>query len=675
VRRLASFAAALLLFSCSGPETPDRFPTPEEELLRALGFVEARADGAEEDLDDAGHLAEIDYESALRVTPAAVAVRRIAGASSRLPPEKAAERDQLEAITRLADSLSQARDLESAARAALVSARAREAAGESAKTDVAATRALLERESKLRLELLDHFEALVRAGLLREQPDLAGEPLDLAIGTRMEELIPDDAKLDYEKVGLKLNEEMRDLRARVDRHRKVLEEKGSEEQALGFRLRATLYSGEDHSPIHVENYDNLASDFSGKPPRLSFGSKADQERVAREVDAVRAVLDLGSEVVADELDLGPTLRTMRDQLKADLAALRGSLDLPAAGAGFGGLKQAVAAAKDDPALGRDDVEREERRAQFAQLEQLVADLEGVSATVAALAGRVRDASFADWPALSGEIQSLREPLERLFDPERAESLVAATELLGEWVAKKAAADARDAAEQQVAALRSRIESLRQRYAGLADFASLARARMTRSVARRGSDGVDEPPEPRLLDDLVPGTVLLHRTPADAGDQIDVTAELVRREGEEYKVTRAATRTFVVGRFGLVNQLSADAIFLKQSGDDHFRTAPAAAWTLHYRVRNRPDDSWLRDAWQLFDPGIGMSAAGISTDDDSFQPGIGGHLSFFHDILKAGYGYNLAADADRGYFFVGIGLFEALEGVGSLFGSGTRGATH
>jgi hypothetical protein len=81
-----------------------------------------------------------------------------------------------------------------------------------------------------------------------------------------------------------------------------------------------------------------------------------------------------------------------------------------------------------------------------------------------------------------------------------------------------------------------------------------------------------------------------------------------------------------------------------------------------------------DGWQLFDPGIGMSAAGISTDDDSFQPGIGAHLSFFYDILKVGYGYNLAADADRGYFFVGIGLFEALEGVGSLFGGGTR-ASH
>jgi hypothetical protein len=44
-----------------------------------------------------------------------------------------------------------------------------------------------------------------------------------------------------------------------------------------------------------------------------------------------------------------------------------------------------------------------------------------------------------------------------------------------------------------------------------------------------------------------------------------------------------------------------------------------------------------------------------------------HLSLFHDVLKAGYGYNLSADSDRGYFFVGIGLFEALQGVGNLFG--------
>jgi len=383
------------------------------------------------------------------------------------------------------------------------------------------------------------------------------------------------------------------------------------------------------------------------------------------------VLDLGSEAAAGDFDLGPALREMRDHLKADLSELRGRLDLPAAGDKFGGLKQVLAAAKGDPALGRDAAERAERQEQLAALEQLVADLENVSTTVAALAGKVRDASFADWLALSGEVATLRDPLGRLFDPDRAQELLAALEVLGGWVAKNAAAEGKQEAEQHLAELETRIASLRQRYAGLADFVSLARARMTRTVAQRGSDGVDDPPEPRLLDDLVPGTILLHRTPADHGDQIDVTAELVRREGDEYKVARTATRTFEIGRFGLVSQLSADASFLKQRGDDHFRTAPSAAWTLHYRVRNRPDDSWLIDAWQLFDPGIGMSAAGISTDDDSFQPGIGGHLSFFYDIVKVGYGYNLAADADRGYFFVGIGLFEALEGVGSLFGSGTR----
>ena len=78
---------------------------------------------------------------------------------------------------------------------------------------------------------------------------------------------------------------------------------------------------------------------------------------------------------------------------------------------------------------------------------------------------------------SGEVATLRDPLHRLFDPDRAKELAAAVEVLGEWVAQNAAGDAEDAAEQDLEEIEARIDSLQQRYAGLADFVSLARARM------------------------------------------------------------------------------------------------------------------------------------------------------------------------------------------------------
>jgi hypothetical protein len=42
---------------------------------------------------------------------------------------------------------------------------------------------------------------------------------------------------------------------------------------------------------------------------------------------------------------------------------------------------------------------------------------------------------------------------------------------------------------------------------------------------------------------------------------------------------------------------------------------------------------------------------LSSDTESFQAGVGPHLSLFRDIVRGGWGYNLSADSNRGYVFV------------------------
>jgi hypothetical protein len=140
--------------------------------------------------------------------------------------------------------------------------------------------------------------------------------------------------------------------------------------------------------------------------------------------------------------------------------------------------------------------------------------------------------------------------------------------------------------------------------------------------------------------------------------------LHRHDGEE-EIFPSVRRTFPIDRFGLVNSLSADVAFVRQSGTLHFRPAPAAAWTLHYRIPSEPDDSIATKMWQVFDPGVGLSASAFSTDTESFQAGIGPHLSLFQDIVRAGWGYNLSADSNRGYMFISIGIFETIQGIGTL----------
>jgi hypothetical protein len=55
-----------------------------------------------------------------------------------------------------------------------------------------------------------------------------------------------------------------------------------------------------------------------------------------------------------------------------------------------------------------------------------------------------------------------------------------------------------------------------------------------------------------------------------------------------------------------------------------------------------------------------------------QIGVGAHLTLFHDLLQVGYGYNLNAEGDKEYFFLGIGLVQEFKEIGGLFGHGTRG---
>ncbi len=173
----------------------------------------------------------------------------------------------------------------------------------------------------------------------------------------------------------------------------------------------------------------------------------------------------------------------------------------------------------------------------------------------------------------------------------------------------------------------------------------------------------------------PGSVDLSGTPADRGDTLVITADLFlpsSKEGAEPDVSQ--TWTSVIERFGLSNTVSAQLTFVKRSGRGNpgdravdFAPSPSAAWTLHYRMREEPDGDFLAKAWNFFDLGIGISAAALSFEDSNFEIGIGAQVTLFGDLLQAGYGYNLNVKRDHGYFFVGIGVLEALGGVGNLFG--------
>lgn len=182
---------------------------------------------------------------------------------------------------------------------------------------------------------------------------------------------------------------------------------------------------------------------------------------------------------------------------------------------------------------------------------------------------------------------------------------------------------------------------------------------------------------RGLDQIVDADVLVGDTPADRGDQVVVFVELVRAaEGGEEEAVLWSRRKLQVVRRGLSDTVDAHLIFANRSSEPggdvsetNFEASPSASWTLHDRMlEDRPDaESWA-SAWNTIDPGLGINVAALSFED-SVEVGAGAHVSFFGDLVQAGYGWNLNVDDDRGYWSLGIGLVELLDiaGLGNIGG--------
>ena len=163
------------------------------------------------------------------------------------------------------------------------------------------------------------------------------------------------------------------------------------------------------------------------------------------------------------------------------------------------------------------------------------------------------------------------------------------------------------------------------------------------------------------------------------------------KGDEDRSTAWEKVRFEVDRMDLSYELSGNLIFVNQIGSegkqsgkpDDFVPAPAASVILHYRPRSDPwpyegIGRFVSNLLEEVDPGIGLhvaalvfeestGATGAQQDKDKLElgVGVGVQFTFFRDILQVGYGYNLMADDHPHYWFIGIGIFEALNEFGKL----------
>ncbi|HLQ37155.1 MAG TPA: hypothetical protein VK348_05115, partial [Planctomycetota bacterium] len=170
-------------------------------------------------------------------------------------------------------------------------------------------------------------------------------------------------------------------------------------------------------------------------------------------------------------------------------------------------------------------------------------------------------------------------------------------------------------------------------------------------------------DPRLLQPLTntpEARIDLGRTNVREGDRLRIEA-VYRPQGDgDGKPAARENWEMEITRFGLYPKVTAELIFARADHGtvDAERWKPNAAAVAEVHNRFRDPSRW-GEAWNLIDPALGVHLASLDQTDISVDFGLGFNVSVLGGFVTAGYGWNLAASADRGYYFIGIDLLNVL----------------
>ncbi|MHC4567775.1 MAG: hypothetical protein ACYTE3_18680, partial [Planctomycetota bacterium] len=672
--------------SGSDASTMARSPLADWEaqsLRGALSYVEQSEDGKHRRIQPRTHLAPVDYKSRLIIIPARDHIMELAGTDREvlpsLPPDV---RERLESIP----------DLIRAAEAYVASASqmldeveaARRSGQELSKDEEARLQAQIVQQGKQGERLVNLAIDVAEARARSEHPDNEEDMLEAV--ERMTDPLTTDAEgkdviLNVQAFGEFLAEEVRFGSERAMEDAETAEGQGT----VQYRMWAWLRN--QAGRVSIENYYDAGAFEGPKRPRIAFTmTPEEQRRVERGYNTAKEAAHLYRNVRDKKSSLRAELRALWKTLRSELRSL--------------GKWPTDDVFKDVNEVLLTAIEMAESKADEGQkkkLKELKSFITGkwkedLPTMHKAFDELEKAASSDDFiSAYMAFTENLRKELElAVHYPQKIMTNMANFEVLTQVLKEMATTESKamlDELSQKIlpetrAKLTKLIKGFFAKYAVLADEVRTSLlGRPSRERLIEMADGLDAsgelPPVPAIdLDDILPGTIDLNKTPADRGDELTIRAELFTtdEDGEE-DLLQWAEQSFLVDRYGVTSDFSSHLVFVNRLGsglttdpDTDFDPAPSASWNLRKRIRPDVDEDWHAKWYRFFDPALGINTAAMDFEDENFQIGVGGHLSIFDNLLIFGYGYNLQADTDHDYFYLGIGVLEALDTVGSLFGA-------
>ncbi len=441
-----------------------------------------------------------------------------------------------------------------------------------------------------------------------------------------------------------------------------------------FRMRAWLTKLEQQPvAISIENYDDIES-FSGtKRPRIAFSmTKEEQQR-----------LDRGYAIAKDAAILYDDLRDKNSTLREGLISLqnKSQMELKSLKSNVQQLTTEIFINDGDKKCFLNAIEVAEssqnatpqQKVAVEELKGFLSSINNDLMTIKEAMSQLTDAADSPTPdaliqlylAVPEKLQNaipliLELPSKINKNIKNIQTLVAVLKKIGNAEATRLESIGENAKREAEKLINQHIEKYKGVVIAVKDV--INRQQILHMADTFTEGGIDPRVKSLDLDAIVPGTINLNKTPSDRGDQISIKAELftINESGQE-KILQVASKDFHVDRFGFTNEFSASLIFVDRKGKGNvgdpktnFDPAPSVSWTLRYRSRPSLEAGRLSKINSFLKPGFGINTATIDFEDESYQIGVGTHLSLFDNLLTAGYGYNLHADKDNRYFYLGIG---------------------
>jgi hypothetical protein len=172
------------------------------------------------------------------------------------------------------------------------------------------------------------------------------------------------------------------------------------------------------------------------------------------------------------------------------------------------------------------------------------------------------------------------------------------------------------------------------------------------------------PTPQSASAALDGLVNLDGSGAAPGQVLRLRWFLTHADGDK-KGLPSGGAAMEVDKLGWSSHPSAHLLLANRIGDgQNFVLAPALSQTWNYHpdgVDNDFQRSSFEQGWRFLDPGIGVAVVALPVQD-KIELGVAAQLSIFSGFISGGYGFDVQADNNRTFWYIGLDLVKSFSSL-------------